>query len=82
MAKSFIAACIMAAILVIAQVPIYCEFFLPFYVLLGLIVYIAMLRVLKAISRKQPEIDLARSYLGDRLQFVTNLRANSTVSNR
>jgi hypothetical protein len=46
---------------------------LPAYVVLGLIVYLAALRILKAV--REHDIELIHKYLGTRLGFASKLLA-------
>jgi len=61
----------MAGILVLVQKGFYSSFLLPAYVVLGLIVYLAALRLLKAVQ--EHDIELIRKYLGTRLGFASKL---------
>ena len=61
----------MAGILVLVQKGFYSSFLLPAYVVLGLIVYLAALRLLKAV--REHDIELIRKYLGTRLGFASKL---------
>jgi len=70
-AKSLIASSAMAAVLVIVQLLVYSRLLLPFYALTGVIIYVAMLRVLGAV--RPHDIELIRSYLGFRLGFVADI---------
>jgi len=68
--KSLFASALMAVVVAAIQIPLYNKLLLPVYVLVGLVVYVLMLRLLKAV--KQHDIDLIRDYLGHRLDFATN----------
>jgi len=70
-AKSLIASSAMAAVLVIVQLLVYNSLLLPLYALAGLIVYVAMLRVLGAV--RPHDIEMIRSYLGLRLAFIADI---------
>jgi O-antigen/teichoic acid export membrane protein len=60
--KTLVAGGVMAGVLVIVQMMFYSSFLLPAYVVLGLIVYLATLRLLKAV--RAHDIELIRKYLG------------------
>ena len=62
---------VMAAVLVRVQMVVYSRILLPTYVVLGLIVYLAALRLLKAVQAH--DIELIHKYLGTRLGFVSKL---------
>jgi O-antigen/teichoic acid export membrane protein len=68
--KSLIAGVIMAAAVMVMQVPMYSKFLLPLYMVGGGIVYLLTLRVLKA--ARTEDIDLIRKYLGNRMNFIVN----------
>jgi len=69
--KSNVAAISMAAVLIFIQFFEHSKFLLPLYVVIGLGVYLAMLRVLKAIH--EYDIELIRLYLGPKLSFASSL---------
>ncbi len=62
---------VMAATILTVQMTMYSKLLLPAYALIGVIVYLAFLRLLKTL--RQEDIDLIRSYLGNRLAFAANL---------
>ncbi len=69
--KSLVAGGVMAGVLVIAQMILYSRILLPAYVVLGGIVYLAVLRILKAVQGH--DIELIGKYLGSRLGFVSKV---------
>jgi O-antigen/teichoic acid export membrane protein len=69
--KTLVAGGVMAGVLVLVQMVFYSSFLLPAYVVLGLMVYLAVLRVLKAV--RQHDIELIHKYLGTRLSFVSRV---------
>ena len=69
--KTLVAGGVMAAVLVRVQMVVYSRILLPTYVVLGLIVYLAALRLLKAVQAH--DIELIHKYLGTRLGFVSKL---------
>jgi len=71
--KSLIAGIVMATVVLAVQIPYYDKFLLPVYVVVGGIVYLAMLRILRTV--RQEDIDLMREYLGHRLAFAADLLA-------
>ncbi len=68
--KSLLAGSVMASIVFVTQVFLYSKFLLPFYVLVGGVTYLAMLRVLK-VARTE-DISLIRNYLGNKLGFAAS----------
>lgn len=72
-AKSVVAAGIMAVIVALAQVALSKVILLPAYVLLGSVVYLVMLRLLRAI--RVEDVDFAGRFFGRRLAFASNLLA-------
>jgi O-antigen/teichoic acid export membrane protein len=76
--KTLVAGGVMAAVLVLVQLVFYSSFLLPAYMVLGGIIYLTILRLLKAV---QPhDIDLIHRYLGTRLGFVSKLLAAILVA--
>lgn len=69
--KSLVAGGVMAGALVIVQMIFYSWILLPAYVVLGGIVYMAALRILKAVQGH--DIELIGKYLGSRLCFVSKV---------
>jgi O-antigen/teichoic acid export membrane protein len=67
--KTLFAGCTMAAIVFAVQLVHYSKFMLPLYVLIGAIVYLVMLRLLKAVDRN--DIELVRGFLGKRLELLS-----------
>jgi hypothetical protein len=55
------------------QILLYDEFLLPAYAVAGFMVYLVMLRLLKAVRKE--DILLLESYFGGRLNLVTRLLA-------
>ena len=70
-AKNLVASTIMAILLVAFQLMIYSKFLLPVYVLIGAIVYLIMLRLLRAVNPS--DLSLLRGFLGPRLSLVSNV---------
>jgi O-antigen/teichoic acid export membrane protein len=69
--KSLVAAVVMAAVVLGFEMVLYSKYLLPAYTIVGCVVYLVMLRMLKAV--KQADIQLMRDYLGPKFAFVTNL---------
>jgi O-antigen/teichoic acid export membrane protein len=69
--KALVAGGVMAAVLVLVQLVFYSSFLLPAYMVLGIIVYLAALRILKAV--REHDIELIHKYLGTRLGFVSKV---------
>ena len=69
--KSNVAAISMAAVLIIVQLFLHSRFLLPVYVVGGMVIYLAMLRVLKVIH--EDDIELIRLYLGPKLSLASRL---------
>jgi len=69
--KSVAAGAVMAVVLVIAQMVVYRTILLPAYVVLGVLVYLILLRLLKAVRRH--DVELIERYLGQRLGFGARL---------
>jgi O-antigen/teichoic acid export membrane protein len=67
--KTLVAGGLMAGVLVLAQMFSHSKILLPAYVVLGGIVYLAALRMLKAV--REHDIELIRKYFGSRLTFVS-----------
>jgi hypothetical protein len=61
----------MAAVLAFAQMLIYSRILLPAYMVLGAVVYLILLRMLKAVRRH--DVELIERYLGPRLGFASRL---------
>ena len=66
--KSMVAGAVMVCVLIAVQLVVYSTRLLPFYVLLGAIVYVISLRGLKAVRKH--DIELLERYFGSRLGFV------------
>jgi len=66
--KSLVSSLVMIAPLVVLQNVWSNTYLLPLYIGLAAVVYIMMLRILKAI--RQSDIDLVKLYLGKRLEFL------------
>ncbi len=71
--KTFVAGGVMAAILCAVQLVHYSRFLLPLYWVTGLVVYLVMLRLLKAVD--VDDLNLLRGFFGKRLGFITNILA-------
>ena len=69
--KTLVAGAVMAGVLVLVQMVFYGAILLPAYIVLGGIVYLAALRLLKAL--REHDIELIRRYLGTRLSFASKL---------
>ncbi|HXZ90225.1 MAG TPA: oligosaccharide flippase family protein [Candidatus Dormibacteraeota bacterium] len=69
--KSSVASAGMAAALIVIQILIYSTILLPVYVLVGIAVYLILLRTLKAVNTH--DIQLVEKYLGPRLTLLTRL---------
>jgi len=69
--KSLAAGAAMAAAIIAIQMLIYSRILLPVYVVIGVIVYMLLLRVLHAV--RMHDIELIERYLGPRLEFVARL---------
>jgi O-antigen/teichoic acid export membrane protein len=71
--KTLVAGGVMAGVLVLVQMVVYSGILLPAYMVLGILVYLAALRLLKAV--RAHDIELIHKYLGNRLGFVSKLLA-------
>jgi O-antigen/teichoic acid export membrane protein len=71
--KSITASGVMAFIVALVQIPLTKAILLPAYALLGAVVYLMMLRLLRAV--KVEDMELARSFFGGRLEFASKLLA-------
>jgi O-antigen/teichoic acid export membrane protein len=69
--KSLVASGVMAGVLLAVQMVVYSILLLPLYVVLGAVVYLILLRVLKAVRKH--DIELIERYLGSRLGFLARL---------
>ena len=70
-AKNLFAATVMAIVLVALQLIIYSKFLLPVYVLVGAILYVILLRLLRAVEPK--DLSLLRGFLGPKLSLLSNV---------
>jgi len=70
-AKNLFASTIMAVVLVAFQVVVYSKFLLPVYVLIGAVVYLILLRLLRAVD--PTDLSLLRGFLGPRLSLVSDM---------
>ena len=70
-AKNLFASTIMAVVLVAFQVVVYSKFLLPLYVLTGAVVYLILLRLLRAVD--PADLRLLRGFLGPRLSPVSDM---------
>jgi O-antigen/teichoic acid export membrane protein len=71
--KTLVAGGVMACVLVLVQVVFYSWALLPAYMVLGGIIYLAALRLLKAV--REHDIELISKYLGTRLGFLSRVLA-------
>jgi O-antigen/teichoic acid export membrane protein len=69
--KSIVAGAGMTGTLIVVQMIIYSKTLLPLYVVMGVLVYLVLLRVLNAV--REQDIELIERYLGARLGFVARL---------
>jgi O-antigen/teichoic acid export membrane protein len=69
--KSLVAGGVMAGVLVAVQMVVYSRLLLPLYVALGAVVYLILLRVLRAVRKH--DIELIERYLGPRLGILARL---------
>ncbi len=69
--KTLVAGGVMAGVLVLVQMVYYSRILLPAYIILGGIIYLAALRLLKAV--REHDVELIRKYLGTRLSFVSTV---------
>jgi len=69
--KILVAAGVMAAVVLVIQVPLYNRLLLPVYVLVGGGVYVLMLRLLRAVTEE--DLVLIENYLGGRLLLGTRI---------
>lgn len=67
--KSAVAATVMASVIILVQFFEYSRFLVPLYIIIGVGVYVGMLRLLKTFHEE--DIELFRLYLGPRLTFVS-----------
>lgn len=66
-AQTLTAGTVMALAVIVMQILIYNKLLLPVYLFVGVMIYLTMLRLLKAV--RQEDIDLIRGYLGHRMDF-------------
>lgn len=78
--KSLVAGAAMAGVLIIIQTLMYSRLLLPIYVVLGVIVYLLLLRVLKAV--REPDMEFIERYVGHRLQAIAMLLDAILVTGR
>ena len=69
----------MAGVLILVQIFFYSNIMLPAYMVLGGIIYLAALRLLKAV--REHDIELIHKYLGTRLGFVSIILGTILVAN-
>jgi len=69
--KTLLASIVMAAAVFLVEFVRYGKLLLPLYVAIGGIVYLTMLRVLRAVGRE--DMELLRGFLGQRLAFLCDL---------
>ena len=70
-ARNLFAGVVMAAVILMVQIVAYNKFLLPLYVLIGAIVYLVILRLLKAVNAA--DLDILRGFLGVRLSFASSI---------
>ena len=70
-AKTFIAGAIMAALVEGVQMINYSKFMFPFYVLIGVVIYLVMLRLLRAVDAD--DLDLLSRFLGKRFSMISRI---------
>jgi len=70
-AKNLFAGTIIAVVLVAIQLIIYSKFLLPAYVLIGAVMYLILLRLLRAVH--PADLSLLRGFLGPRLSRVSDM---------
>jgi O-antigen/teichoic acid export membrane protein len=70
-AKNLFASTVMAVVLVAFQLMIYNKFLLPVYVLIGAVMYLILLRLLRAVD--PTDLSLLRGFLGPRLSPVSEM---------
>jgi O-antigen/teichoic acid export membrane protein len=76
--KSLVAGVAMAGVIIVVQMIVYSKLLLPVYFLLGILVYVILLRLLSAVRKH--DIDLIERYLGPRLGFVARLLGTILVA--
>jgi O-antigen/teichoic acid export membrane protein len=69
--KTLIAGSMMALVVALVELVAYSKFLLPLYGLVGVIVYLVMLRLLKAVNKA--DIDLLQRFLGNRLRPISEI---------
>jgi len=69
--KSWVASSIMAATVFGFQFLLYSKYLLPLYVLAGIVGYLVMLRLLRAV--KAHDVHLAKAFVGRRWQALVGL---------
>lgn len=70
-AKNLFAGASMALVVAAVQLVTYSKFMLPLYMLIGTVVYLIMLRLLKAVDAA--DLKILRGFLGKRLSRISNL---------
>ena len=70
-AKNLLAGTVMAVLLIAIQLIIYSKLLLPAYVLIGAVVYLILLRLLRAVE--PADLSLLRGFLGPTLSPVSNV---------
>jgi O-antigen/teichoic acid export membrane protein len=75
--KNLFASAIMAVVLAAFQVVVYSKFLLPVYVLIGAVVYLILLRLLRAVD--PADLSLLRGFLGPRLSPVSDMLSRVLV---
>jgi O-antigen/teichoic acid export membrane protein len=69
--KTLLAGTLVAVVVAGVQLLKYSEFMLPIYVIVGAVVYLMMLRLLRAVDAD--DFELLRRFLGKRLSFLAGL---------
>jgi O-antigen/teichoic acid export membrane protein len=69
--KTLLASLVMLATIFVLELFRYATLLLPIYVAIGAIVYVLMLRIVRAVNRN--DVVLIRDFLGGRFAFVSNL---------
>ena len=70
-AKTLFAGCVMAGVVIAIQFVSYSKFLLPLYLLVGVLVYLVMLRIQKLVN--VADLDLIQGLLGGRLSIVIKI---------
>jgi len=76
--KSWVASSVMAVAVLVFQFLIYSKYLLPLYVLLGCLVYLAMLRILRAL--RAHDVHLAKAFVGKRWASLIDWAGSLLIS--